>query len=211
MTKDKSSKYLQDVYGAKTNQELAESYDKWAEAYDEDVNSFGYVIPAVLAGLMGRNVHPLDGPILDAGAGTGLTGWIVSLLGYQDIVAIDLSTGMLEKAQKRGVFKALHQMVLGEHLDFTDNYFGAVVSTGVFTQGHAPSKAFDELARVVKPGGHILFSLHMDSYHNGGFKEKQEAMVKGNIWKPSEMTEEFPGLPLEDPNIKHRVFVYRVI
>ena len=199
MKNARSSEYLQAVYGAKTNQELAESYDKWAEMYDEDINSFGYVIPAVLAGLMGRHVHPLDGPILDAGAGTGLTGWIVSLLGYQGLVAMDLSSGMLELARKRGMFKAFHQMALGEPLDFEDNYFGAVVATGVFTVGHAPSSSFDELARIVKPGGHILYSLNMESYHQGGFKEKQEAMVKDNIWKLAEITEEFSGLPLEDP------------
>ena len=210
MSVDKSSEILEAVYSARSNAELIEAYNNWAEAYDEDVNSYGYVIPSVLAGLLGRLVRPEDGPVLDAGAGTGLMGWIAYLMGHIEVTGIDMSPGMLEMAGKRGMYKELRQMVLGEKLDFPDNAFGAVISTGVFTLGHAPTSSFDELCRVVKPGGHILFSLHMESYHQHGFKEKLEGLQNEGTWILAEMTDDFPGLPLEDTAIMHRIMAYQV-
>lgn len=86
-------------------------------------------------------------------------GELLDILGYQGQVAIDLSKGMLARAADRGIYTELREMVLGEKLDFADDHFGACQSMGVFTAGHAPASAFDELVRIIRPGGHILFSL----------------------------------------------------
>ena len=34
-----------------------------------------------------------------------------------------------------------------------------VTASGVFNEGHAPLDGLDELARAVKPGGHVVFSV----------------------------------------------------
>ena len=77
-----------------TNDELQERYDAWAADYDPDVFSFGYVVPGIIAGLMGR-YEPERDLILDAGAGTGIMGERLAHLGYKKLVAMDLSPGML--------------------------------------------------------------------------------------------------------------------
>lgn len=210
MVTEESSAYLQKVYSAKDNRDLKKAYDLWAGKYDEHVTAFGYQIPAVAAGLFGKYVMPETKPILDAGAGTGLMGAVLDALGYRGQVGVDMSTGMLKKARERNIYTDLHQMILGEKLDFPSDHFGACQSIGVFTAGHAPASAFDELVRVLCPGGYIFFSLLEDVYAPKGYKEKFVTLEKDGKWQLTEKTKKFPGLPLEDPELLHRVYAYRV-
>ncbi len=210
MVKEESSEFLQKVYSAQDNRDLKDAYDQWADKYDAHVTAFGYKIPAVAAGLLGKYVAPETTPILDAGAGTGLMGSILDALGYRGQVGIDMSAGMLKKANERGCYMDLHQMTLGEKLAFPSNHFGACQSIGVFTAGHAPASAFDELVRVLSTDAHIIFSLMQDVYASNGYKDKLEALENAAKWELVEKTKMFPGLPLEDPDLFHRVYVYRV-
>ena len=205
-----SSKWLQKVYSAQNNKELAEGYDAWAKDYDQDVLSFGYKIPAIMTGLIGRYVDINTGPILDAGVGTGILGETLALMGYKDLIGIDLSQGMLEVARKKGIHQDLRRMTLGGPLDFPDNSFATTVSMGVFTQGHAPPESFDELIRITRPDGYIIFSVRADVYLKQGFKEKQDSLEREEKWRLIEITEPFRALPLGDSEIYNRIFVYRV-
>src|SRR5919107_3956041 len=128
----KRSKRLQNVYSARDNRELASKYDEWAEDYEGDMLSLGYAIPAVAAGFVGRHV-PLGKTVLDAGAGTGLFGSILRVLGYEDLVGIDISERMLEKADEKDAYRSLHPMALGEPLSFDAASFSAAVCVGVLT------------------------------------------------------------------------------
>lgn len=210
MTTPSREERVQWVYASKSNEELAERYDAWAKDYDADVFSYGYKIPAVIGGFACRYVRLGSGAILDAGAGTGIMGEILALLGYDNLVAMDLSRGMLDVAATKGIYRELRQMVLGEHLDFPDNAFAATVACGVLSLGHAPPSSFDELIRVTSPEGHIIFSVRADVYLNGGFKEKQEALEQAGKWRAVTITDPFYSLPLGEPEVQHRVFVYEV-
>jgi SAM-dependent methyltransferase len=195
---------------AESSQELADIYDNWADDYERRILSYGYSTPAVAAGFFGRYVRPEDGPVLDAGAGSGLMGEVLAPLGYGGLVGIDLSREMLELARRKGVYKDLRQMELGGRLDFPDDAFGSVVSTGVFAAGHAPPGSFDDLIRVTRPGGLVVFGVRTDVYLEGGFKEKQDALEKEGRWQLLEATDPFSHLRFEDPELKVRVFAYRV-
>jgi predicted TPR repeat methyltransferase len=186
---------LEQVYGAKSNAELRAIYDDWAGRYDEDLRAFGYSFPPPIAGLVARYVSERDAPILDAGAGTGLVGEVLAILGYTELTGIDLSDGMLAVARAKGVYGELKNQVLGERLDFPDDRFAAVVSAGVLTAGHAPPSCFDELIRIVRPGGHLIFTLTLPVYEEGGFKPKLEALVAERRWRPIETTPTWCALP----------------
>jgi len=201
-------KRLEWIYQANDPQDLEARYDLWAKYYDEDVASYGYKIPGVLAGFLGRYLKTGDGAILDAGAGTGIMGEIMSLLGYKDIVAIDMSKGMLAIAEAKGVYRQLHRMVLGQHLDFTDGQFATTVAVGVISVGHAPPESFDELVRCTRKGGHVIFSVRADAQ---GFRQRQDALESQGKWKLVEATRPFVSLPLGEPDIQHQVFVYQVL
>jgi predicted TPR repeat methyltransferase len=171
MIEKESSEFLQKVYSAQDNNDLKKAYDQWAEKYDKHVTAFGYMIPAVAAGFFGKYVDVDTSPILDAGAGTGLMGGVLDAIGYRGQVAIDISAGMLNKASERNVYMNLHQMILGEVLNFPSDYFGACQFIGVFSKGHAPARAFDELVRVLCPGAYIIFSLLENIYESNGYKD----------------------------------------
>lgn len=209
MPEQAHTEWLDRVYGAHTNEDLTEAYDGWAAEYERDVINFGYAIPAVTTGFFGRFVDAGDGPILDAGCGTGLAGYYLSLLGYRGLVGIDLSQGMLDVAAEKKVFERLERMVLGEPLDFADDHFAAMVATGVFTMGHAPASAFDELVRVTRTGGHLIFSLRADVVDEAGYQAKFDELERAGAWRQVAASPDFPGLPYEDAGLLHRVVAFQ--
>ena len=200
---------LRKVYEAQNERELAEGYDAWAIDYEDDVSSFGFKIPAVVAGLAGHYLAR-DARVLDAGAGTGIMGGILALIGYRDLTGIDLSEGMLDKAREKGAYRSLRQMTLGQRLDFSDGTFDAVISSGVFTTGHAPPESLQEISRVTGSGGYVIFSVRETVYLEEGFKEQQDALEREGDWRMVEKTEMFQSLPLGEPEVQGRVFVYQV-
>ena len=143
---------VQWIYSSKDNEELEERYDQWAKDYDTDLDEeFGWLGPQRAVDFFTRYV-PREARVLDAGAGTGLVGELLAKQGYNDLVAMDLSAGMLEEARRKNVYREFHQMVMGETLDFSTDSFDALISVGVLTVGHAPASSLDELVRITKPG-----------------------------------------------------------
>ena len=202
---------VQWVYSARDNLELADRYDQWAKAYDSELErDFGWLGPQRAAEIFAEHV-PKDGRVLDAGAGTGLVGAALATLGYRHLVAMDLSEAMLEEARKKGVYSEFHQMVMGETLDFPSNSFDAVVSVGVLTVGHAPAGSLDEMVRVTRAGGYLVFSLRPDVYEGGPFKEKLESLASTGKWRLIEVSDTFQPLPKGEPEVLHQVWVYQVL
>lgn len=196
------------MYSARDNRELADSYDEWAQDYEDDMLSLGYSLPAVTAGFVGRHVPP-GGTVLDAGAGTGMFGGILRVLGYEEIVGIDISERMLQKANEKDAYRNLHRMVLGEPLGFENASFSAAVSVGVFTTNHAPPEALEELVRVVEPGGWLIFSVRDDVYREAGFEEKQASLENEGRWRRVKMSEAFRPFPAGNTSHLNRLFVYK--
>jgi len=198
------------VYSSKNNQELSERYDHWAKDYDRDLeNDFGYIIPQYATNYFVKYVS-LGARILDAGAGTGLVGELLFAKGYRELVAMDLSKGMLEQARKKNVYKEFHQLVMGEPLNFQTDCFDAVISVGALTEGHAPADSLDELVRITKPGGHIIYSLRTDLYEGAGFKEKNNRLAQLDKWTLVEKGDEIQGLPKRRADICVQAWVFEV-
>lgn len=205
-TEVKTEDRVQWVYSSKNNQELADRYDQWAKSYEQDlIATFGRLHREPIIDLVVKYVPP-NAQILDAGTGT--MGQWLHQLGYRKLVGIDLSEGMLAEAQKKNVYTTLRQMVLGELLDFPNAYFDAVTACGVFTYGHAPSSSFDELIRVTKPGGYILFTLRPDFYQNSDFKDKMTALEASGQWKLVEFGDTYQAEPKGQPDMYLQTWVY---
>ena len=206
-----SHKRVQWVYESTSNKDLEERYDLWAADYDKDLaEEFAWNSPQKAAELFSKHVAR-SAKILDAGAGTGLVGKCLAQAGYGNLVAMDLSLGMLEKAKEKNVYNGFRQMALGGHLDFPTDEFDAVISVGVFTLGHAPASSFEELVRITRPGGLIVFSLRVDLYETGGFKEFQSDLETSGMWELAEVTGKFQPLPKGEPEVWHQIWSYRVM
>ncbi|MEO1431171.1 MAG: class I SAM-dependent methyltransferase [Cyanobacteria bacterium J06632_19] len=200
----------QKLYNSQNHQELLSLYTKWASNYDQElVNECNYIAPQKIAEVLLRFVSQ-DAKILDAGAGTGLVGKILSQQGYSHLEAMDISAEMLQEAREKNVYTELYQKVMGEPLGFSDDSFDAIISVGVFTYGHAPSSSFDELIRITKPGGYIIFTMRLDFYENSDFKQKLTALEAETKWSLVEIGEKFSPLSTAKPDGFYRVWVYQV-
>lgn len=161
------------------------AYRRWAPVYD---NTFGRVSTE------GRKqavqlINKRAGRVLEVGVGTGL-----SLADYDphlEVVGIDLSPDMLDKARERVANErlthvtGLHEMDAGD-LKFPDGSFDTVVAMYVMTVVPEPEKVMRELARVTKPGGQVILVNHF-SQEDGvrGWMERRMAPFAEIIgWRP---------------------------
>lgn len=190
----KAKAALDMVYAAKGAEDLAKSYDQWAETYDTEMMQTGYRHPSIGVGLMARHLPVDRGAVLDAGAGTGLTGELLKILGFTPLVALDLSPAMLARASEKGIYAELQQARLGGPLPFSDGQFAGVISTGVFTTGHVGFEAVEELLRILRPGGRLVLTVK-DSVWEGGFAEGAAGLCRAGRLRVLEETPPYVSMP----------------
>ncbi len=213
MATDQTDAWLGRVFAATDRATQIGNYDGWSETYDADIVRVGYLTPSVLTGLIARHVAPGSGAVLDAGCGTGLAGAILSVLGFAPLIGLDMSDGMLARAQARSVYAELRNRVLGEKLDFADGCFAGCVISGVFNAGHAPASSLDELTRVVRPGGVLAFNIGEQAWRADGFETKLAALEADKRWRMLDRTAPYRSMPLSaaDGHFTAQAFAYAVV
>lgn len=104
--------------------------------------------------------------IIDAGCGTGLVGFALNRKGFRNVDGFDLSSTMVEKAQKTQAYRTLEAEcdLTCQIAAYQDNQYDASICCGVFTLGHVPPTALEELIRITKPGGLIIVSTRKSYY-----------------------------------------------
>ena len=197
-------------YQASSLEEQQEAYDSWAAKYEADLCAMGYRIPAMIAAAFVQHVPEGAAPVLDAGCGGGIQAEPLAQLGYGPIVGIDLSEGMLEVARAKNIYAELHQATLGERLSFADDHFAAVISSGTITPKHAPPESFEELIRVAKPGAPIVFSMRDDAAQEPEYPAMLASLEAAGKWAPVFQSASFYSMPYGEPEVTHRIHVYRV-
>lgn len=208
MTPEKSA--LDEVYAANSGEELASAYARWSSDYDRETIALGYCLPFVIAGWVARHVPKDAGLLLDAGCGTGLSGPYLRALGYDAIEGLDFSEDMLRLARQRNAYGVLKRATLGEQLPWPNDHFAAFLSTGVFTEGHAPASSLDELARITRPGGHAIFTVRDSVLAQGGFFTVFDRLEKEGRWRPLEESMPFRAFAIAEPDVLVRAFVFRI-
>ncbi len=206
-----TDQWLEKVYRAGNREDLLKLYERWADTYDADLQHVGYLHAPVITGLVARFVRNKQAAILDAGVGTGAIGHILSVIGYGNLVGIDMSDAMLAKAGGRGCYRGLRRAVLGETLGFEDGAFDAIISPGTFTNGHAPASAFDELTRVLKSGGVMMFTVGTVIWEEQGFRDKLDGLVVQELLAPIEVSAVYAPMPYSplESGFTTRAHVYR--
>ncbi len=142
-----------------TEEATSPLYDLWAKFYD-------YTFGALVRNRQTRALEQLrpsaGDKVLDIGVGTGMT-----LKHYRKditVVGMDLSAGMLAKAQKKINRDGMHHCVLvqGDAMTppFAEHSFDHVMITHVVTVVSDPQKLMLWAQRIVKPGGRIVVLNH---------------------------------------------------
>jgi SAM-dependent methyltransferase len=197
------------LYGARDLDELRAEYELIAGVYDDDLaGPEDYLSPGAVAAVCSRLLER-DERILDAGAGTGLLGAALGEHGFASLDALDLSPAMLAEAERKGIYRSLVEARLGETLPYDDGSYDAVVSSGVLTTGHAPASSLDELARITRAGGHVVFTLRSDETPPGHDEKIADLLAHGR-WELVERGEEFQAMPTSEPEVLVRVWAFRV-
>jgi phosphatidylethanolamine/phosphatidyl-N-methylethanolamine N-methyltransferase len=161
------------------------AYRRWAPVYD---HTFGRVAAE------GRKhsveiINQGNGRVLEVGVGTGLS--LPSYGRHLEIVGIDLSPEMLEKARERVAAEGLdnvaelHEMDASD-LKFADASFDTVVAMYVMTVVPDPEKVMRELSRVCRPGGDVIIVNHFSAEEGmRGWVERRMAPFADMLgWRP---------------------------
>ncbi len=209
MTNDQShGGALGAVYAAKRPEEVAALYDGWAETYDAEMAASGYCHPSVTIALLARHLPRGAGPVLDAGCGTGLVGQWLGILGYDDLEGLDISTGMLARAEAKAIYRRLHRLALGTALPFEDGHFAGIVSAGVFTTGHVGAEGLDELVRICRPGGVLVLTVK-NTVWDAGVKARIGQMIDEGRLALAEETDPYVSMPGDKATIPGRGVVLK--
>lgn len=208
MADGKHSGALGAVYGATLPEEVADLYDRWAETYDAEMAAAGYRHPTICLALLSRHLAPGATPLLDAGAGTGLIGEWLAIMGYPHVEALDISEGMLAQAARKRVYAALHHLALGQPLPFPDSTYAGIVSAGVFTSGHVGVDGLDELIRICRPGGAIVLTVK-NTLWDAGFGTRIAELEGKRVVSRAEETRPYVSMPGEAGTVPSRGLVLR--
>jgi ubiquinone/menaquinone biosynthesis C-methylase UbiE len=172
-----------DLSQRKNEGELITVYQKWAALYDKDNDDLlGTVSQPTAVQIFQEFVKDKKLKIVDVGCGTGLVGQELKKSGYINFDGIDISQEMIDIAYGRG-YKDLFLGNLNESLPLKSKSYDAALCVGVFTHGHVGSDRLSELARIVKSGGIICFTVNEGVYDSYGFDSKIKNLESTNIWK----------------------------
>ena len=163
---DASTRYLlQSIAGdpglaCSSPEYVLEHFDQFAAGFEGQlVGALGYDVPEQIGAALSGLIRP--GKLydtLDAGCGTGLCGprlrpWSRTLTG------VDLSPKMLEQAAGKKLYDTLVCQELGAYLAGNGEAFDLVVAADVMIYFGDLQALFAALARALKPGGLLAFSI----------------------------------------------------
>lgn len=190
-------------------------YDTFADTgeYDETFDEWGYVGPETAAAIL-KNYVARDARVLDAACGSGLTGTALQRLGYTHLHGIDVSTKLLELAEATGAYEQVQRVDMQVFpLPFDDGEFDAVNFIGALTYFET-DEILRELCRVVRSGGHVVFSQRDDIMREQQYGDRLEQLEMDGLWTRAFGTEPMPYLPHHPDygdEIKVQYFVYEVV
>src|ERR1700730_12972755 len=135
-------------------------FERAAPDFDLALATLGYQAPQLVfesaAAVLDPGAVALD--VLDLGCGTGLCGdWFRPLA--RRLVGVDLSPGMLERARRRGCYTELFCEELTAYAARCGERFDVIAAADVFCYFGDLRAPLSLVARLLRPGGWLVFSL----------------------------------------------------
>ena len=185
------------------NNKMKENYDAYSRTYDDLDGNKRVVETLGIDQLRTKMFERVKGDVLELAVGTGLN--LPYYKRVKSLTAIDLSPGMLEKAEEK--FRELEKRDIEDNSDnrrntnvkfeianveslpYEDETFDYVVDTFSMCVFEKPDAALREAKRVLKKGGKLLLFEHSRAKKNALLSTYQSAtsgmvkkMAKGCDW-----------------------------
>lgn len=139
---------------------VEQTFDAFAATFDAHLAALDYRAPELVTGLLSELLPPPERQfdIADLGCGTGLCGphlraWARSLVGC------DLSSGMLQRAQRIGAYDQLQHLELVAFLRQNLAGFDALVCADTLCYFGALAAAAEAALAALRPGGWFIFTV----------------------------------------------------
>lgn len=140
---------------------VEQTFDGFAESFESILNErLAYQAPQLVAGMLARHLPAPQKQhvMLDAGCGTGLCGplvapWAATLAG------VDLSRGMLDRAQTKGVYNDLYKAELTEFLTLSTGHWDVILSADTLCYFGDLQPAMKAAAQALRPAGWLTFTV----------------------------------------------------
>jgi predicted TPR repeat methyltransferase len=181
--------------GTSDPREVAARYDAWARSYDDDLTSWSYRAPTVVAETV-LTRSPAVGSVLDVGCGTGLVGRALRAGGFAGrLHGLDISQESLDIAEQGGAYDALEQADLQQPLPVETDSVDAVACVGVMTYLPDVEAVWREFARVARQGGLVVVTQREDLWPTRECQAVVDRLRAEGVWTPLEITGPSPYLP----------------
>lgn len=165
------------------NPEIALSYDRYYET--EEGKTVDVFEKQVIAGFVEKIP---GGKVLEVGCGTGhWTRYLATSQKFSEIIAIDTSEAMLEIARGKITDKVHFKLANVEKLPFNNNNFDVVVAVTVMEFVDNIPLAFEEVYRVLCPGGYFIGGFLNQNSILGKYKNENEIFRAAHFFTESEL------------------------
>jgi SAM-dependent methyltransferase len=103
-----------------------------------------------------RDHVAIDEMVVDIGARGSEMLPVLAKMGYSHLVGVDLDRSVLEMPRTQGIEYRVGDF---RQMDLPAGGCGAVTAISVIEHGYDPHRLFQEVARVLRPGGHFVASF----------------------------------------------------
>lgn len=204
MAQTGNNQFLDNIYEVGSGKPMRDTYDKWADSYDADIQAQHYRTPERVAQALSRHLTDKHAAILDFACGTGLSGQALRAVGFTCIDGVDLSEKMLSKALKKGIYRSVAPCSVDAPFEAVTEDHRAIVAVGAIGAGAAPIECLSMAIDHLPSGGIFCVSLNDHTLEDPAYEAViADAVAAGKI----EVLESEHGEHLPDINLGARVYV----
>ncbi len=127
-----------------------------------------------------RLLSEVHGLVLEVGAGSGPN--LDHYPSDAQVIATEFNEESIALARPQSNSRIRLASADAEHLAFADNTFDAAVATLVFCSVERPIIGFQEVRRVLKPGGQLHLIEHVRSHHGWLGRLQDRLNPRWNVW-----------------------------
>ena len=171
MSKLEETKETYEAHSGFDQTTIASKYDDLAGSYEEVYTSVGWPDPEQTAQMTIDHGYTAESHVLDMACGTGMVAVHLkekTSIVNNNIVGLDASDGMLEKAKGKSLYSELKNTMLCRTEEFKQNFpgyenkFDFVTASGLLAEGHATNDIYDEMLFSLKVGGYAIFTSRVE-------------------------------------------------